>query len=203
MQKILIATAVIFLCVIGYFLIKSEPSITNYPPQEGVLVAFGDSLVFGTGASPGKDFVSLLETRVGEPIINRGVPGDTTESALLRIDEVLTLRPRIALVLLGGNDYLRRVPSEETFANLEAIITRLQEKGVLVVLLGIRGGILRDNFENSFEALATKTGAAYVPNVLDGLVGDAALMSDEIHPNDAGYALIARKVYEVLAPVLH
>ncbi len=98
------------------------------------------------------------------------------------------------LLLLGGNDYLRRVPPAQTFANMGKIIADLQSRGAVVLLLGIRGGLLQDNFAAEFETLAKKYHTAYVSDVLDGLLGNQALMSDEVHPNDAGYAAIAARV---------
>lgn len=186
-----------------YFLNRGEAyPITNYPPKSGPIVAFGDSLVEGYGATDGRDFVSLLEDRIGEPIINKGVSGDTTADGLLRVKSVVALKPRIVILLLGGNDALRKVPTETTFKNLEEIILSLQKEGALVVLLGVRGGLFSDTFDDSFELLAQKTGAAYVPNVLDKIFSYPDLMFDQIHPNDKGYARIADKVEPVLTPLL-
>lgn len=199
---VLAATIALLLGAVVYFFLLPQQKVTNYPPGDGPILAFGDSLVAGTGSTAESDFVSLLSGRIGEPIINLGVPGDTTADGLERLDEALAHEPRIVLLLLGGNDYLRRVPPEETFQNLSTIIDRLHEERVLVVLLGVRGGVLRDNFGDSFKKLAQEKRTAYVPDVLEGLLGDTMLMADQVHPNDAGYARIADKVYEALAPLL-
>lgn len=194
---IILVSGVLFLMFGG-----GNDSIKNYPPRAGVVAAFGDSLVFGTGASAGKDFVSVLSEQIGKPIENFGIPGDTTEMALARIDTVIDRHPSVVLVLLGGNDYLRRLPREQTFKNLDAIVSRLQDDGAVVLLLGVRGGIVSDGFESKFEALSKRKQTAYVPDILDGLLGNSKLMSDEIHPNDEGYSLIAKKIYPVLIHVL-
>jgi acyl-CoA thioesterase-1 len=196
------AAAMLVTLVLGALHLRTA-TVENYPPREGPIVAFGDSLVAGTGAEEGKDFVSLLSARAEEPIVNLGVPGQTTADALERLEEVAALQPSVVLVLLGGNDYLRRTPPEQTFENLRTIIETLQAEGALVVLLGVRGGVLRDNFKESFEALAQQTNAAHVPDVLDGLIGNGELMADQVHPNSAGHARIAEKVYAVLEPLLH
>jgi len=83
--------------------------IANYPPPNGPIIAFGDSLTLGVGASPGEDYVSELEDRLGITIINRGVSGDSTVDALERLEEdVLSSNPSAVIVFLGGNDEIRR-----------------------------------------------------------------------------------------------
>lgn len=194
----------IFVCVVFvvyYFFMHSE-NIVNYPPKNGPIVAFGDSLVVGVGSSETEGFVGLLAEKVGQSIINEGVRGDTTADGLARIETVLELKPRIVLLLLGGNDYLRKVPKAETSENLRTIIKTLQAEGILVVLLGVRGGVLTDGYETMYEEMAQTTGSVYVENVLDGIFGNASLMSDSIHPNREGYTMIAERVYKKLAAIL-
>jgi len=197
---ILLSLLLIFLLL--YFIMGREGEIVNYPTKNGPIVAFGDSLVEGVGSTRGNDFVSVLSRSVGEPIINLGVAGDTTEDGIVRLSEVIELEPRITILLLGGNDFLRRISRDETFANLESIITRLQSSGSLVVLLGVRGGVLTDGYAREYKALARKTGSVYVENVLDGIFGNAQLMADGIHPNDDGYKIIADKVYREMREVV-
>ncbi|MEK7569588.1 MAG: GDSL-type esterase/lipase family protein [Patescibacteria group bacterium] len=203
MKKILvITTMVIILGGIFLLLFKKPPAITNFPPKEGIIIAFGDSLVEGVGATEGNAFPAKLGKLVGEPILNMGHAGDTTEDGLRRLTEVLSENPRIVLLLLGGNDFLGKIPAEQTFINLDKIIARLQESGVLVILLGVRGGFLTDQYDQRYEELAKKRGALYVPNVLKGLLSHDEFMSDSIHPNDAGYKKIAEKIYPVLQKAL-
>jgi len=166
--------------------------------KNNTIVAFGDSLTYGVGSTSGNDFVSLVSKKIGRPIINEGKSGDTTESALSRVDAVLTHNPGLVILLLGGNDYLRRVPKSTTFNNLGKIIERLKANGSVVLLLGVRGGLLKDNYEEDFKSLAKKYDLAYVPNVLDGLLGNREFMSDEIHPNDVGYEKISSRVVSVI-----
>lgn len=181
---------------------QGSSAVTNVPSSGTRVVAFGDSLVEGVGANPGNDFVSVLSRNLDEPIVNLGHRGDTTRDALARINEVLEQDPKIVLVLIGGNDYLQRIPEAETFANLEHIIQTIHESGSAVLLLGIRGGILRDNFKSEFAALTKKHNTAYVSDVLDGLLGNHQLMTDSVHPNDAGYQIIAERVQPQLEALL-
>lgn len=169
--------------------------------RDGPIVAFGDSLVHGTGSSGG-GFVRMLAERLDRPIENLGVPGDTTADGLERLDAVLALRPAVVILLLGGNDFLRQVPREQTFANLDRIIQRLQDDGAAVLLVGVRGGLVRDGFAAHFEALAERRGTAYVHDVLDDTLGVPGYMADQVHPNDAGYRVIADRVYPVLSEMV-
>jgi acyl-CoA thioesterase-1 len=167
------------------------------------IIAFGDSLVAGVGASTGHDFVSVLSGRLGVRILNAGRPGDTTASALARLDRaVLARNPRVVIVLLGGNDFLRRVPRDRTFDNLETIVTRIRQRGAAVVLVGVSLGLFTDSYAAQYEALAEHTSAAYVPDVLDGVYGHADRMADQIHPNDRGYAIVADRIEPVLRDML-
>lgn len=185
-----------------FFLLKDSPSFEKVDVSKGSIVAFGDSLVYGIGAQEGEGFVAQLSTKIEKPIINMGVPGNTTAEGLARLNTVLALNPSLVLVLLGGNDYLRRVPAEQTFANIDAIITELTKREIGVVLLGVQGGVLSDPFEKEFERLSKKHDIPYVPNVLDGIIMKKELMNDMVHPNTAGYTKIADKVYSVLAKVI-
>jgi lysophospholipase L1-like esterase len=169
--------------------------------RDGPIVAFGDSLVYGTGSSGG-GFVRMLEQDIGRPIANLGVPGDTTADGLARIDEVLELDAGVVILLLGGNDFLRQVPRDTTFANLAGIIGQLQADGAAVLLAGVRGGLVRDSFAARFEQLADRHGTAYVHDVLDDTLGVEGYMADQVHPNDAGYRVIADRIRPVLEAML-
>lgn len=192
---------VLFLCGLAYFLFQDKTEIVNYPPKEGTIVAFGDSLIRGVGSPETEGFVLTLSSKIGEPIINMGIPGNTTADGLARVDTILENNPRMVLVLLGGNDRLRQIPTEQTLANIRLIISKIQGGGAIVVVLGVRGNLLSGRFDDELENIADEMGAVFVPNVLDGIFGNEQLMFDTIHPNREGYALIAEKVYGILEEV--
>ena len=192
----------IFVGLGGYWYFFGSREVRNYPSRGTDIIAFGDSLVAGVGSSPGHDFVSLLSQKIDQPIINLGVSGETTAGGLARLNELDAYQPKVVILLLGGNDYLRRIPRVQTFENLTEIVESIQAKGAIVLLLGIRGGLLNDRFDTEFKKLRNTHDTAYVSDVLEGLLGKQEYMSDEIHPNDAGYARIAERVYPVLAPLL-
>jgi lysophospholipase L1-like esterase len=203
MKSVLVFFVVVAVAIGVFFLFKDDEKITNYPPRAGgTIVAFGDSLVEGVGADESKNFVSRLSDKINEPIINLGISGDTTRDGLARVGDVFEQNPRIVLVLLGGNDYIKRVPKEETFSNLKSIILNIQSRGAITVLLGVRGGVLQDHYDEEYKKLAKETGSVYVDNVLAGLLTKPQYMHDGIHPNARGYELIAEKIYPELLKVL-
>ena len=145
------------------------------------------------GATAGHDFVSVLSRRLGIPIINAGRRGDTTASALARLDgAVLSRSPRVVIVLLGGNDFLRRIPRETTFENLGTIVRRIREQGAAVVLVGVKVGFFSDAYGSEYERVARAMSAGVVPDILDGIFGHSGRMSDGVHPNDRGYEMMGR-----------
>jgi len=175
----------------------------NLPPAaRGGWVAFGDSLTQGHGAEEGGDYPAQLARRLRVPIRNLGVSGHTTADGLARVDQALQLQPRVVLLCLGGNDALRSVPAEQTFANLGALIDRFHQAGSFVVLLGVRSVGLSDKNAKRFEQLAKAKRVLLVPNILDGILFTPSLMADQIHPNDQGYAKIAERLEETLLPLL-
>ena len=186
----------------GFYFYHNTEYIVNYPPKSNVIVAFGDSLVEGTGSINNGDFVSVLSKKIGRPIVNLGVYGNTTAQGLARIDEVLAHNPGVVLVLFGGNDYLHDVPRNEVFQNLDTMVRKLQSHGAVVILLGIRGGIFADPYDPLFRKLAKTRGTLYVPDVLSGLIGNTKYMSDAVHPNNLGYDIIASRIYPELKKVL-
>lgn len=177
--------------------------ITNHPPRGTNIVALGDSLTEGVGAPAGQGYVDVLARLAGQPILNRGVGGDTTGDALQRLErDVLDADPRIVIVLLGGNDLLQQQPAAEILGNLEKIITAIQARGAMVVLVGVQSPLFGGGLGRQLKSLARRTGCVYVPNVLKGILGNRRLMSDQIHPNAAGYQLIAERVFAALKPYL-
>lgn len=185
-----------------FYFFKTDP-IANYPSKGVDIVAFGDSLIEGVGSTEGNDFVSLLSKKVGKPIINLGRSGDTTADGITRLNQLDKYNPKVVILLLGGNDHLKKAPVEETRRNLATLIENIQGRGAVVLLLGVRGGLLNDPFDTEFEKLRDVYNTAFVPDVLDGLFGNAKYMSDAIHPNDAGYKMIAERVYPVLNKIIN
>lgn len=195
---------VVLTLIAGIFLIWNRMTVSHHASltacsdrsSQPEVVAFGDSLVTGFGAQTDGGFVTLAAQEIGVPIENMGKNGDTTAAALERSRAVAALNPTIVIILLGGNDALRRVPVLQVEQNLMMLIEQFTTNGAQVILLGVPGGLLfSDPYPDMFERLASASEkVVYVPNVLSGILGNRELMSDQIHPNQAGYQKIAERV---------
>ncbi|MBF0103650.1 MAG: arylesterase [Desulfobacterales bacterium] len=192
----------ITLGIIYYLFFSSSYEIKNAIPTGKNIICFGDSLTYGTGASKDMDYPSQLSRRIHMPIINAGVPGDTTETASRRIEDVLTQDPRIVLITLGGNDLKNGVSRDAAFTNLKFIVEKIQDKGALVILGGIDFPLFGRGFGDGYQVLAQQTGSVLIPNIFKGIFNKSGLMSDPIHPNDAGYAIMTEHFYKAIQPYL-
>ena len=201
MKKITFTLILALALVAGYRLMFPAAHIRNLPPSGETIICFGDSLTSGYGASEGMDYPARLSRMLGRPVINAGVAGDTTGSALERVQsDVLSHSPRIVLITLGGNDLKNRVPRAEAFENLKQIVEVIQDRGALVIIGGIDLPLFGRGYGRAYQTLAEETGAILIPDILGGIFGKRELMSDPIHPNDAGYERMARHFLEAIPP---
>jgi acyl-CoA thioesterase-1 len=177
--------------------------IRNIRSAGETIICFGDSLTEGVGAAEGEDYPSALSRQLASPVVNAGRRGDTTADALQRLsDTLLSKNPRLVILLLGGNDFLRQRPRQETRKNLEEIVQRVQARGAIVAIVGMRLGLFTDEYARIFEETARQFGALYIPGVMKGILSDSKFRSDPIHPNGAGYRLIAERIAEKVKPLL-
>lgn len=169
--------------------------VENLDSNGTAIIALGDSITAGYGAGNGEDYPARVASTTGLTIRNAGVSGDTTGAALARLErDVLAHDPRIVIVGLGGNDFLRSVPIADTERNLRSIIDAIQADGAMVVLLGFRFPSLQVSYESMYERLAEEKDCLLIPDVMDGILSKPELRSDAIHPNAAGYELLAERV---------
>lgn len=202
-RKLAIA-AVLVVALIGWLFWPSRfAKVKNLDSRGTSIIAFGDSLTAGYGAAPAEAYPSVLAKTCRVEIGNAGVSGDTTDAALARIDEdVLSQHPRIVIVGLGGNDFLRGSPLSETESNLRTVVRRIQGAGAMVVLIGFRFPSISADYESMYERIGKEEGCLLVPDVMDGILTNPALKGDEIHPNGRGYALMADRVADPLAKLI-
>lgn len=107
-------------------------------PAGSTVLALGDSLTYGTGASPDTAYPTVLAGLTGWQIVNAGVPGDTSAQALQRLPDLLAQhQPKLVIVSIGGNDFLRKLPEDETRAHISAICQQAQKSGAQVLLVAV------------------------------------------------------------------
>lgn len=177
------------------WLLWPSAKITNLDSRGSAVIAFGDSLTAGYGAPAGEDYPSVLATQLGTDVVNAGKSGDTTQSALGRLEaDVLARDPRMVIVGLGGNDFLGGVPIGATESDLRTAVRKIHGAGAMVVLLGFRFPTLGSSYESMYERVAEEEGCLLIPDVLDGILRDRTLMSDAIHPNGRGYRVMADRI---------
>ncbi len=202
MRSGVVAAALVVAAAGSWYFLLRTPEITNYPSSGTDIIAIGDSLVAGVGSTAGHDFVSLVSGAVGEKVVNLGRAGDTSTDVLKRISELDAYTPKVVIVLVGGNDYLRRVPDEAVFENVSKIVEDIHKRGAIVLLVGIRGGVLVDQYASRFKDVSRQYKTAYIEDALKGLLGRDEFMADSVHPNDQGYARLAGRVAPVLKDLL-
>ena len=175
------------------------------PPQlpqlsaADVIVAFGDSLTYGTGAAEHESYPAVLALLTGRQVVRAGVPGELTAQALRRLPQVLAEhQPRLMIVCLGGNDMLRRVNEAETRANLRAIIGAIRERGIAVVLIGVPRPALLASAPEFYGELAKEFAIPYEGGIVKDVLYSAGMKSDAIHPNAKGYQRMAEAIAALL-----
>jgi len=168
-----------------------------------IIICFGDSLTSGIGADAGMGYPTQLAKMLGKSVINRGISGDTTASALGRLNrDVLSAEPDIVLITLGGNDLKNGVAKNVAFGNLKYIVEAIQDRGAKVIIGGLKFPGRDRGYGQGYVDLAQQTGATLIPDIFAGIVDDPNLMSDPIHPNNAGYRIIAQRFYTALGPAV-
>ncbi|MEX1034937.1 MAG: arylesterase [Sneathiella sp.] len=169
------------------------------------IVVIGDSLTAGYGLPTGEDFVTQLETALRDKgydvkIDNAGVSGDTSAGGLQRLDWAIGDGADFIILELGANDALRGIDPEETRNNLSLIIEAIQDRGIPVLLAGMKappsmGSEYTSVFDQIFPDLASKYKTGYYPFFLDGVAADSTLnQEDYIHPNAEGVKVIVSNI---------
>lgn len=164
-----------------------------------VILAFGDSLTYGTGATEEQSYPAVLGKLINRKVVRAGVPGEVTEQGLRRLPEALDEhRPALVLLCLGGNDILRRVPPGQTRSNLQAMLDLLKRRNIPVVLIGVPQPQLLAGPPEYYAELAKEFGVPYEGSVVKDVLYSPSLKSDPIHPNAQGYAQMAEGLARLL-----
>ena len=190
---------------LGLALLCGLVGATSVQAASRTLLVLGDSLGAGYGLPVAQGFTARLEAalrRRGHDIkvMNGSISGDTTAGGRARLGWALSSKPDYAIVELGGNDGLRGLDPAETRANLRAILARLREKKVPVLLAGMMaprnlGPEYERAFNSAYPELARQYGAVLYPFFLDGVALDPKLnQPDLIHPNARGVSVIVERI---------
>lgn len=194
---------------------SAGPAMPDLPVvgEELTILALGDSLFAGYGVEPGQSYPARLEAAlrargINARIVNAGVSGDTTAGGLQRLDFVLSGQkapPALVIISLGGNDMLRGFPPEQTRRNLDQLLTKLGERKVPVLLMGMLaapnwGADHAKAFNAIYPDLAKKHGAGLVPFFLEAVIGKPQLIQpDRIHPTAGGIDEMVGATVEAVA----
>ncbi|WP_024299579.1 arylesterase [Methylomicrobium lacus] len=178
---------------------KSSDALTKLP-SDAVILAFGDSLTYGTGASPQHDYPSVLAKLTTLQVVNAGRPGEISGDGAKRLPALLDQhQPDLLILIHGGNDMLRRIPPEQTADNLKQMITLARNRQIGVVMLGVpKPAILWMSSADFYQAIAEALNVPIDLETLPEVLGDNSLKSDLIHPNDQGYEKIATQIHSLL-----
>jgi acyl-CoA thioesterase-1 len=168
-------------------------------PSDAVVLAFGDSLTFGTGANEHESYPAQLEQLIGRRVVRAGVPGEVTAQALARLPEALDEHaPRLLLLCIGGNDFLRRLGNQQAERNVREMVKLATTRGVAVMLIGTPEPGFTVSPPAFYAGIAKEFRLPYEEGIIGQVLKDASLKADPIHPNARGYRLIAERLAEQL-----
>jgi len=163
------------------------------------VLAFGDSLTFGTGATEAESYPAQLESMIGRRVVRAGVPGEVTTQALARLPSALDEHaPRLVLLCIGGNDFLRRLGNAQAERNVREMVRLARSRGVAVMLIGTPEPGFTVTPPAFYSSIAKEFRLPYEEGIIGEVLKDASLKADPIHPNARGYRLIAERVADQL-----
>ena len=176
----------------------SGPSMEPLAPGE-VILAFGDSLTEGVGATRAQSYPARLAELSGHPVINAGISGEITAEGMDRLPEVLEQTdPGLMILLLGGNDILRNGSHAEAKRHLSRMIEMAIERDVQVLLIGVPEKSLFSTSAPLYEELAEEYDVPLMEGMVSSLLKKPRYKSDQVHLNAAGYRAMAERIHERL-----
>ena len=164
-----------------------------------VVLAFGDSLTYGTGVSPEQSYPAVLERIIARKVFRAGVPGETSGEGLARLPGVLDeVKPQLLVLCHGGNDFLRKMGEETAAANVREMIRIARSRDIAVVLLATPKPGFGTSKVPFYEEIGRELAIPVEAEILPDVLGSRSLKSDLVHPNARGYEKIAEAVADLL-----
>jgi len=164
-------------------------------PSDAVVLAFGDSLTYGSGAAENESYPAQLEKMIGRRVVRAGVPGEVTADALERLPAALDEHaPRLLLLCIGGNDFLRRLGNAQAERNVREMVKLARSRGIAVLLIGTPEPGFTVSPPAFYAGIAKEYRLPYEENIIGEVLKDRTLKSDPIHPNALGYKRIAERL---------
>ena len=164
-----------------------------------VILAFGDSLTYGTGVAADLSYPAVLESISGYRVIRSGISGEISIAGLKRLPGVLEKeKPQLVVICHGGNDVLRRLSPGQTEANLRSMIKLVRQHGAQVILIAVPKISLFPSTWKFYDAIEEDTDIPIEFDILSELQRDSKMKSDPIHFNRAGYRKMAEAVRNLL-----
>jgi acyl-CoA thioesterase-1 len=174
------------------------PKLAPLAP-DAVVLAFGDSLTYGTGASAAESYPAQLQRLIGRQVVRAGVPGEVSAQALARLPGALDqYQPQLLVLCIGGNDFLRNLGMAQAAANVQTMVAIARQRGVDVLLIGTPEKGLTVTPPAFYADIAEQLRVPYEGAVIGEILRNSELKSDTIHPNARGYRLIAERVAALL-----
>jgi lysophospholipase L1-like esterase len=195
MLKKLFITAILNLLILGS--LTSCGDITKLQPltPTATILAFGDSLTYGTGESRENAYPAQLALLTGYKVINAGIPGEISSKGLLRLPELIKqYQPELIILCHGANDILRKMDIEKASNNIQKMIELAKQNNSQIVLIAVPEFSLFLDSSPIYKTLAEHNNIPIEDDILGEIIGNAALKSDQIHPNKKGYRLLAEKI---------
>lgn len=177
-----------------------QPKSLGKLPEDAVILAFGDSLTYGTGASSKHDYPNVLAELAHREVINEGIPGEISADGLKRLPDLLDeYQPKLLILIHGGNDILKKIPEQITEKNIEDMIAVAKSRNIDVLLLGVpEPGLMLLKSASFYETIVEQNDVLSDLDTLPSVLGSNNLKSDLIHPNDNGYRQVATNIYDLL-----
>jgi lysophospholipase L1-like esterase len=196
-QKAYCAIALLFITVI--LVACSKTAQVPALAADATILAFGDSLTAGTGANDTESYPAVLSQLIGRKVINAGIPGEVSASGVLRLPELLDReRPALLILCHGGNDLLGRQSHQVIADNLRAMIRMAKDRNIPLLLLAVPSPDLTLKPPALYEKLSKEFSIPIELKALPHILGKSSLKSDHIHPNAAGYKMLAESLAKLL-----